>query len=155
MYKNFSSFRARLLLFVSVLISGIAFFETTAVNVAVPAIQHQFHANISLIQWAINSYNLMLGVFILIMGSLSDRYGHRRLILIGLLLFTIGSGLCGLSYNIWVLIIARIIQGLGGAMIIPQSIALINNAFASQVRGKALGIWGAASGLMKIGRAHV
>lgn len=139
-----------LLLLVTVLISGIAFFETTAVNVAVPSIQKDFDATISLIQWAINSYNLMLGVFILIMGSLSDRYGHRKLLLLGLGLFTLGSALCGWSINIWMLIGARVIQGIGGAMIIPQSIAIINSSFASKIRGKALGIWGAASGLMTI-----
>lgn len=150
MYKNFSSLKAQLLLGVTIIISGIAFFETTAINVAVPAIQKTFQANISLIQWAINSYNLMLGVFILIMGSLSDRYGHRKLIMLGLFLFTLGSALCGYSTSIWMLIISRIIQGLGGAMIIPQSIAIINNSFSENVRGKAIGIWGAVSGLMTI-----
>lgn len=150
MYKNFSNIKAQLLLGVTILISGIAFFETTAINVAIPAIQKTFDANISLIQWAINSYNLMLGVFILIMGSLSDRFGHRRLLLTGLALFTIGSALCGYAENIWMLIIARVIQGMGGAMIIPQSVAIINSSFSKNVRGKALGIWGAVSGLMSV-----
>jgi EmrB/QacA subfamily drug resistance transporter len=150
MYKNFSSLKARLLLGVTILISGIAFFETTAINVAIPAIQETFGANISLIQWAINSYNLMLGVFILIMGSLSDRFGHKKLLLTGLVLFTVGSALCGYSINIWMLIIARVIQGLGGAMIIPQSVAIINSSFSKDIRGKALGIWGAVSGLMSV-----
>ncbi len=150
MYKNFSSLKSQLLLGVTILISGIVFFETTAVNVAVPSIQADFDTNISLIQWAINSYNLMLGVFILTMGSLSDRYGHRQLLLIGLTLFTLGSALCGYSANIWMLIVARVVQGIGGAMIIPQSIAIINSSFSSEVRGRALGIWGAMSGLMTI-----
>ncbi len=150
MYKNFSSLKSQLLLGVTILISGIVFFETTAVNVAVPSIQADFDTNISLIQWAINSYNLMLGVFILTMGSLSDRYGHRQLLLIGLTLFTLGSALCGYSANIWMLIFARVIQGIGGAMIVPQSIAIINSSFSSEVRGRALGIWGAISGIMTI-----
>ncbi|MCX7996461.1 MAG: MFS transporter [Patescibacteria group bacterium] len=150
MYTDFSSPRARLLLTAIILVSGIAFFETTAVNVATSAIQQSFSANITLIQWAINSYNLILGVFILIMGSLSDRFGHKRLTLIGLILFTVSTGICGLTSNVWLFIAARVLQGLGGAMMIPQSIAIINASFSSRVRGTAIGIWGGMSGLMTI-----
>lgn len=150
MYSDFRPLGARLLLGVTILVSGIAFFETTAVNVATSAIQREFSANITLIQWAINSYNLMLGVFILIMGSLSDRFGHKRLTLFGMAIFTAATALCGLTNNVWVFITARVMQGLGGAMMIPQSIAIINSSFRENVRGTALGVWGGFSGMMTI-----
>lgn len=150
MYKDFSSSEAKLLLFASILVSGLAFFETTAVNVAITSIQKYFDANISLMQWAINSYNLMLGIFILIMGSLSDRFGRKKLLVAGVLIFTVGSALCGIATDIWFMIIARIIQGLGGAMMIPQSIAIINTSFEERIRGQAIGLWGAMSGLLTI-----
>jgi EmrB/QacA subfamily drug resistance transporter len=136
-----------ILLAAVVLGSCMAFIDGTVVNVAVPAIQKNFGASLSAMQWVVNGYTLMLGAFILIGGSLGDHLGRRKIFLTGDTLFATASLLCGLAPTVLILIAARIIQGLGGAMLIPQSLAIISAAFPEKERGKAIGVWAAGSAI--------
>jgi EmrB/QacA subfamily drug resistance transporter len=136
-----------LLLAAVVLGSCMAFIDDTVVNVAVPAIQKDFHASLSAMQWVVNGYTLILGAFILIGGSLGDHLGRKKVFLAGVTLFAIASLLCGLSPTENILIAARILQGFGGAMLIPGSLAIITAAFDDAERGKAIGVWASGSAI--------
>jgi len=136
-----------LLLAAVVLGSCMAFIDGTVVNVALPAIQKEFHASLSAMQWVVNSYTLMLGAFILIGGSLGDHLGRKKIFLAGVILFSGASLLCGIAPTETILIVARIIQGLGGAMLIPGSLAIITAAFDEKSRGQAIGVWASGSAI--------
>ena len=149
-FLDFKSTSSKLILFSLILASALGFFETTAVNIAIPAIQTRFGATVHNIQWVINSYQLMLAVFMLISGSLGDIFGRKKVLIFGLVIFTIGSGFCGLAQSVWWLIAARVIQGIGAACMIPQSLAIINGSYVKHIRGHAVGLWSGISGAMLI-----
>lgn len=149
-FPDFKSGPARTILFTLILTSALGFFETSAVNIAIPAIQMRFGATVHNIQWVINSYQLMLAVFMLISGSLGDIFGRKRVMLFGLGVFTIGSALCGFAPSVWWLIAARVVQGIGAASMIPQSLAIINSIYDKNIRGQSVGLWSGISGAMLI-----
>jgi EmrB/QacA subfamily drug resistance transporter len=141
-----SSKPGRLILAATIIASGMAFLEGTAVNLAVPPIQLAFGASLTQIQWVINSFALTLAAFLLISGSLSDRFGRKKIFTWGIVLFVISSLACGLARNITVLIAFRALQGLAGAMMIPGSLTIIRLAFKSSDQGRAIGLWSGLSG---------
>jgi EmrB/QacA subfamily drug resistance transporter len=125
----------------TILASGMVFIDGTVVNVALPALQSQFNAGIAQVQWVIESYTLMLTALLLLGGSAGDRFGRRRVFAVGVALFGAASVLCGLAQTIGQLIWARALQGVGGALLVPGSLALISASFPESERGKAIGTW--------------
>jgi EmrB/QacA subfamily drug resistance transporter len=125
----------------AILGSSMAFIDGTVVNVALPALQVALHATISEVQWVIESYALFLSALMLTGGSLGDLYGQRRVFSAGIILFAAGSAWCGLSPDIGQLIAARAVQGIGGALLVPGSLALISVSFSPDERGRAIGTW--------------
>ena len=121
--------------------------DNLVVNVAMPTIQRRLGAGISELQWIIDAYTLAFAAFMLTGGTLGDIYGRKRLFTTGLAVFSLGSLACAMSSNIHELIAFRIIQGLGGALILPGSLAIITANFQGRERGAAIGIWSAISGL--------
>lgn len=128
-------------LIVTILGSSMAFIDGTVVNVALPALQDAFQASVSQIQWVIEAYSLSLAALLLVGGSLGDLYGRRFIFLIGVSVFAIASIGCGLASTILQLITARTIQGIGAALLIPGSLALITASFSEERRGQAIGTW--------------
>ncbi|HEY1393379.1 MAG TPA: MFS transporter, partial [Methylibium sp.] len=131
----------------AILGSSMAFIDGTVVNVALPALQRDLQATASQAQWVIESYALLLGCLLLVGGALGDRYGRRRVFMLGVGLFTAASFACALAGSIGQLIAARAIQGLGAALLVPGSLALISATFPQQERGKAIGVWSGFSGI--------
>jgi EmrB/QacA subfamily drug resistance transporter len=123
----------------------MGFIDGSVVNIALPEIQRELAARFETLQWVVNGYTLMLGSVILIGGAAGDRFGHRFVLLIGIAIFTASSVICALSPGITVLIGARVLQGAGAALMIPQSLAIITASFPKTVRGSAIGIWAGAS----------
>ena len=121
----------------------MAFIDGTVVNVTLPALQTEFGATLVDLQWVIESYALLLAALLLTGGSLGDRYGRRRVFLIGTGLFAIASLACALARNVGELIAARAIQGIGGALLVPGSLAILATSFDEKSRGKAIGTWSA------------
>ena len=131
----------------TVLGSGIAFLDTTVVNVALQAISREFDASIGALQWTVEAYLLTLGSLILLGGSLGDLFGRKRIFVYGLTLFTVASALCGLAPSVEFLIAARALQGIGAAMLVPGSLAIIQSAFHPDDRVRAIGAWSGRSGV--------
>ena len=131
----------RWILAATILGSSLAFIDGTVVNVALPALQSALHAGLADVQWVMESYALFLAALLLIGGSLGDLYGRRRIFAVGVAIFSVASAWCGLAPNIRQLIVARAIQGIGGALLVPGSLALISAGFAEKERGKAIGTW--------------
>lgn len=127
--------------------SSLAFIEGSVVNLALPAIQSGLHATSADLQWVMNAYLLMLGSFMLVGGALGDRFGLRRIFMIGTALFGLGALAGAFAPSLHTLIMFRVVQGLGGALLVPGSLALIGNHFDVQERGRAIGIWAGASAL--------
>jgi len=125
----------------TILASSMAFIDGTVVNVALPALQTALHATASSLQWVVESYALLLASLLLLGGSLGDLYGRRRFFVMGVLIFALGSTWCGFSSSIAMLIIARGFQGVGAALLIPGSLALISASFPEKERGRAIGTW--------------
>jgi EmrB/QacA subfamily drug resistance transporter len=142
-----SSPRGRWVLTVSVLGSAVAFLEATVVNIALPAIGRDLGADLAGLQWTLNAYLLTLAALILLGGSLGDRYGRRRVFELGVAWFTAASLLCALAPNVEVLIAARVVQGVGGALLTPGSLAIIEAVLRPQDRGRAIGAWSALGGV--------
>src|SRR6185369_16518245 len=147
---SFDSGAGRWVLAIAVLGSGIAFLDGTVVNVALPAIGRDLGASTSELQWMLNGYLLTLASFILLGGALGDRVGRRRIFVIGTAWFTIASALCAMAPSSEVLIAARILQGVGGALLTPGSLAMIDASFQRADRARAIGAW---SGLTGVGAA--
>jgi EmrB/QacA subfamily drug resistance transporter len=137
----------RWLLVVTVLASGMAFLDATAVQVALPAIGRELDSSLSGLQWTVTGYTLTLAALILLGGSLGDRYGRRRVFLIGVVWFAVASLLCGLAQNTGQLIAARALQGVGGALLTPGSLALIQSSFRPADRPRAIGLWSSLAGI--------
>ncbi|GAB2582677.1 MFS transporter [Ramlibacter solisilvae] len=131
----------------SILGSSLAFVDGTIVNVALPAIQRELGASVYQAQWVVESYALLLAALLLVGGALGDRLGRRRVFLIGVAIFALASLACALSQNVQQLIAARAVQGVGGALLVPGSLALISAAFPEDERGRAFGTWAAFSGI--------
>jgi EmrB/QacA subfamily drug resistance transporter len=137
----------RWLLVASVLGSGLAGIDATVVNVALPALGDDLGASFAGLQWTLNGYTLTLAAFILLGGSLGDRYGRRRVFTIGVVWFAVASALCALAPDIEVLIAARALQGVGGALLTPGSLAMISASFVPDDRARAIGAWSGLSGV--------
>jgi EmrB/QacA subfamily drug resistance transporter len=143
----FESGGGRWLLAVAVAGSGMAFLDGTVVNVALPDIGRDFDASTSALQWILNGYLLTLASLILLGGSLGDRYGRRRVFSLGVALFTAASALCAAAPNVEMLIVARLLQGVGGALLTPGSLALIEASFRPTDRARAIGAWSGLGGV--------
>jgi EmrB/QacA subfamily drug resistance transporter len=142
----FESRPGRWLLTVAVAGSGMAFLDGTVVNVALPEIGRDLGADTSALQWVLNGYLLTLASLILLGGSLGDRYGRRRVFVLGVWLFTAASLLCAVAPSTELLIFARLIQGVGGALLTPGSLALIEAGFRPGDRARAIGAWSGLGG---------
>jgi EmrB/QacA subfamily drug resistance transporter len=125
----------------TILGSSMAFIDGTVVNVTLPALQSEFRATLVDLQWVIESYALLLAALLLTGGSLGDRYGRRRVFLIGTGLFAIASLACALATSVAQLVAARAIQGIGGALLVPGSLAILSASFDKENRGRAIGTW--------------
>ena len=132
----------------SVAASSLSFIEGSVLNVALPAIRTSLNASAAEVQWLVNAYTLPLAALILLGGALGDHQGRRRWLVIGTGLFAASSLLCAVAPSFAVLLIGRVIQGVGAALLLPNSLALLNGAFKGEARGKAVGIWAAAGAMM-------
>ena len=121
--------------------SSVAFIDGTVVNVALPALRGSFRASVTDAQWVVESYCLLLGSLILVGGSLEDLFGCRLVFLFAVGLFTLASVACGISSNIREMILPRSIQGVGSALLVPGSLAIISFSFDKKGRGQAIGTW--------------
>jgi EmrB/QacA subfamily drug resistance transporter len=131
----------------TILASSMAFIDGTVVNVALPALQQQLNASLVDVQWVIEAYALFLAALLLVGGAAGDRFGRRRVFLLGVALFAFSSLGCGLAGNVRELVIARAVQGIGGALLVPGSLAIISASFAEHDRGKAIGTWSGATAI--------
>jgi EmrB/QacA subfamily drug resistance transporter len=143
----FESGAGRWVLTVAVLGSGLAFIDGTVVNVALPDIGRSLDASTSALQWILNGYLLTLASLILLGGSLGDRYGRRRIFMLGVGLFTAASLLCAIAPNAELLVVARLLQGVGGALLTPGSLAMIESSFRPADRARAIGAWSGLGGV--------
>ncbi len=143
----YKSKAGRWVLAISVLGSGMAFLDGTVVNVALPDIGRDLNATTAQLQWILNGYLLTLASVILLGGSLGDRYGRRKIFVLGVILFTAASLLCAVAPNAQFLIGARLIQGLGGALLTPGSLAMIEASFQPADRARAIGAWSGLGGV--------
>jgi EmrB/QacA subfamily drug resistance transporter len=137
----------RWLLAATVLGSSMAMLDSTVVNVALPTIGKSLHATLGGLQWTVSAYTLTLAGLILLGGALGDRFGRRRVFAIGVAWFALASALCGLAPGIGVLIGARVLQGIGGALLVPGSLAIIQATFAANDRPRAVGTWSGLGGV--------
>ena len=133
--------RKRLVLAATVLGSSLAFIDSSVVNIAMPAIQADLGVGTAQIQWVVNAYLLLLGSLVLVGGAMGDRYGRRRMFVAGIVIFTLASVLCGFAPRSGFLIAARALQGLGAAMLMPNSLAILGSTFDDDERGAAIGAW--------------
>lgn len=127
--------------------SAMAFIDMSVVNVALPAIQADLAAPVRDAQWVVNAYMLLLGSLLLVGGAAGDRFGRRRVFVIGIAVFTAASVACAWAPNASALIAARAVQGVGGALLVPGSLAIISATFPEKERGRAIGTWAGASAL--------
>lgn len=139
--------RGRWILAATILGSSMSFIDGTVVNVALPALQQNLNATATDVQWVVEAYALFLAALLLLGGSLGDLFGRRRIYAIGVLLFALASLWCGLAPNVQQLIIARAFQGVGGALLVPGSLAIISASFGEKDRGQAIGTWSGATAI--------
>jgi EmrB/QacA subfamily drug resistance transporter len=139
--------RGRWILLTTVLGSGLALLDSTVVNIALERVGDEFQASFAALQWTINAYTLTLAGLILLGGSLGDRFGRRRVFLIGVVWFAVASALCGLAPSIEFLVAGRALQGVGGALLTPGSLALISASFHGSDRAAAIGAWSGLGGV--------
>lgn len=139
--------RARAVLATTILGSGMAMLDGTIVNVALPRIGAELTASVTDLQWILNGYLLALASLILIAGSLGDRFGRRRVYVIGVIWFGLASLLCGAAWNVPVLVAARVLQGVGAALLTPGALAILQASFNREDRSRAIGAWSGLSGV--------
>lgn len=144
---SYGSPTGRWVILATVLGSGIAFLDATVVNVALPAIGEDFGVGFSSLQWTISAYMLTLGALLLVGGALGDLYGRKLIFVWGLAGFTVASLLCGVAPSVGFLIGARALQGVGAALLVPGSLALISGSFGQEDKGHAIGAWSGLSGV--------
>ena len=126
-----------------ILASSLSFVEGSVLNVALPAIRASFAAGAGEVQWVVNAYLLPLSALLLLGGALGDRHGRKRLLIVGTSLFAASSLLCALAPDLTWLLVGRVLQGVGAALLLPNSLALLNATFEGEARGRAIGIWAA------------
>ena len=131
----------------TVLGSGMAMIDGTVVGIAVPAIGRQFHASVASLQWVVTGYMLTLAALLLVGGTLGDQYGRRRIFSIGVVWFALTSAACAVAPDATVLIVTRILQGVGAALLVPGSLAIIQASFAPDDRARAIGAWSGLGGV--------
>ncbi|HEX4755346.1 MAG TPA: MFS transporter [Candidatus Dormibacteraeota bacterium] len=144
---RYKSAAGRWIITATVLGSGVAFLDGTVVNIALPTIARDLHSGLTDLQWISDAYLLTLGALIVLGGSLGDRFGRRRMFVFGLASFTAASVICGVAPNTLVLIAARAAQGIGGALLVPGSLAIISACFVPRDRARAVGLWSGMSGV--------
>jgi len=142
-----SSAQGRWLVAAMILASGMAFLDGSIVSLALPAIESDLDAGVVGLQWTVNAYTLTLAALILVSGSMGDRLGRRRIFLVGVIWFAVASVLCAAAPSIEVLVAARALQGIGGALLTPGSLAIISASIDPADRGRAIGIWAGLSGV--------
>ena len=125
----------------------MVFIDGTVVNVALPALQRELGASLADVQWVVESYALFLAALLLVGGAAGDRFGRRRVFALGVASFAVASVWCGLADSVRMLIVARAVQGIGGALLVPGSLAIISASFDEDARGKAIGTWSAATAI--------
>jgi EmrB/QacA subfamily drug resistance transporter len=135
------------ILFATIVGSSMVFIDGTIVSLALPRMQNEFAASGAQAQWVVESYTLVLGALMLLGGSLGDRYGRKRVFFIGTIIFTVASVLCAIAPSMNFVIFARVIQGIGGMLLAPASLALIGAHFEGEERGKAIGTWSAMTAI--------
>lgn len=135
----------------AILASAMAFIDGTALNVVLPALQKSLNATGSDLFWLLNAYLLMLASLILVGGSLGDKLGRKKIFMLGIFIFILGSAACGFAPTVFLLIMFRIIQGIGGALMIPGSLSLISSSIKENERGKAIGTWSAITTVVTMG----
>lgn len=135
------------ILLATILGSSMAFIDSSVVNVALPVLQTDLNASATQVQWVVEAYALFLGALILVGGSLGDQFGRKRVFALGVMIFAAASIWCGVSPSITSLIMARAVQGVGGALLTPGSLAIIRASFDSQRRGQAIGLWSGFSSI--------
>src|SRR5688572_2013252 len=138
---------ARWVLLATVLGSGVAFLDGTVVNVALPAIAADLDATLGDLQWVLNAYLVTLSALVLLGGSLGDRLGRRRVFLVGLGGFTLASAACAAAPSVEALVVARAAQGVGAALLVPGSLAIISAVFDPEDRARAVGAWSGLGGI--------
>jgi EmrB/QacA subfamily drug resistance transporter len=141
----------RWVLVATILASSMAFIDGSALNVALPTLQRDLNIGGSALLWVVNAYALFLSALILVGGSLGDLYGRKRIFTMGIALFSLSSLACGLSPSIEVLILARAVQGVGGALMVPGSLAILSDSVSGERRGRAIGTWSTFSTLTTLG----
>ena len=141
------SARGRWVVAATVLGSGMAALDATVVGIALPAIGRDFHAGVASLQWVVDAYTLTLAGLLLLGGTLGDSYGRRKLFVIGTVWFAVASLLCGVAPDAGVLIAARALQGVGGALLTPGSLAILQASFAKDDRSAAIGAWSGLGGV--------
>ncbi len=144
---RFGTARGRWVILTTVLGSGIAALDGTVVGIALPAIGRQFHADVASLQWVVTGYTLSLAGLLLLGGALGDRYGRRRVYVIGVAWFAVASLLCGIAPTSGALVAARILQGAGGALLTPGSLAILEASFVPKDRSRAIGAWSGLGGV--------
>ena len=137
----------RWVLVATILASSMAFVDGTLVNVALPAIQADLHVGLAGAQWVVEAYALFLAALLLVGGALGDHYGRRRIFMLGVALFVAASVGCAASHSLEALVVARALQGVGAALLVPGSLALISASFPEAERGRAIGTWSGFSGI--------
>jgi EmrB/QacA subfamily drug resistance transporter len=142
------SHHPRGILITTILASSLAFIDGSVVNVGLPAIGQTFHADASDLQWVINAYLLPLGALLLLGGALGDRFGRARLLILGTAMFAVASVGCALAPSLTWFLIGRSVQGVSGAFLMPNSLAILGATFSGEARGRAIGIWAATGAVM-------
>jgi EmrB/QacA subfamily drug resistance transporter len=137
-----------LVLAMTILASGLAFVDGSVVNVGLSAIRSSFGADSETLQWVVNGYLLPLSALLLLGGAAGDRFGRKRLLIVGIAIFALASALCAASPNILTLLFGRALEGVGAAILLPNSLAILGGAFAGAQRGRAIGIWAAAGAMV-------
>lgn len=126
----------------------VVLLDVSVVNVALEALRREFGADVSGLQWVLNAYTLVFAALLLTSGALGDRFGARRVFIVGFVVFTLASAACGLAPSLWALVAARVVQGLGAALLVPNSLSMLRQAFPDPTqRNRAVGWWGAIGGV--------
>lgn len=146
-----NSSRGKWIMISTILASSMAFIDGTALNVVLPSLQKNLQATGSDLFWILNAYLLMLASFILIGGAMGDRIGRKKVFMVGIAIFIAGSASCGFAPNVTFLVIFRLLQGIGGALMIPGSLSLISSSIDEKERGKAIGTWSAFTTVVTVG----
>jgi EmrB/QacA subfamily drug resistance transporter len=144
---TYASGRGRWVLAATVLGSSLAAIDATVVGIALPAIGRDFHASLATLQWVFTAYTLTLAGLLLFSGALGDRYGRKKLFMIGVAWFAVASALCAAAPDAPILILARAVQGIGAALLVPGSLAILEASFRQEDRSKAIGAWSGFAGV--------